>query len=155
VAAELGMGRSSLATLMSASLRSIGLDPRLSRVPFVLAAMAHVAQSATERSAPCTMLEWSIALPRPEAAVSECLTVSERGVVQLLAEGSNGSDIARLRGTTRRTVANQSSVLFRKLNVSGRLELFACLWRCAQARALAPLTATPSVPSPSAAAHRW
>jgi DNA-binding CsgD family transcriptional regulator len=51
------------------------------------------------------------------------LTPVEAEVTRLLAAGLSNAEIARVRGTARRTVANQVASVFRKLGVSSRLEL--------------------------------
>ena len=53
------------------------------------------------------------------------LTAAEREVVGHILEGRSNAEIARLRGTSVRTVANQVASLFRKLGVSSRAELVA------------------------------
>jgi DNA-binding CsgD family transcriptional regulator len=59
--------------------------------------------------------------PDPHAA----LTVAERAVVELVAVGCGNTEIARRRGVSKRTVANQIASVFGKLGVSSRLELVA------------------------------
>jgi len=51
------------------------------------------------------------------------LTVAERAVVEAVAAGASNAEIARLRGTSARTVANQLASVFRKLGVHTRHEL--------------------------------
>lgn len=51
------------------------------------------------------------------------LSPSEREVALLVAHGLSNADIARARGVSRNTVANQIASLFRKLGVGSRLEL--------------------------------
>lgn len=67
---------------------------------------------------------------RPGTA-AEGLTQAEREVVALLLEGRSNADIARTRGTSARTVANQIQSVFRKLGVGSRAELVAtsAMWR--------------------------
>ena len=58
-----------------------------------------------------------------DRGAANALTVAENEVVaHLLAERSN-AEIARLRGCSQRTVANQVASLFAKLGVRSRLEL--------------------------------
>ena len=52
-----------------------------------------------------------------------CLTLAERAVVEAVAAGASNAEIARLRGTSVRTVANQLASVFRKLGVRTRHEL--------------------------------
>ena len=56
-----------------------------------------------------------------------CLTRAEQSIVLELVAGARHRDIARARGTSERTVANQVASIFRKLNVGSRLDLFVAL----------------------------
>jgi DNA-binding NarL/FixJ family response regulator len=53
------------------------------------------------------------------------LTASERAVMALVLQGRTNAEIARARGTSASTIANQVSMLYRKLGVSSRRELYA------------------------------
>lgn len=53
------------------------------------------------------------------------LSVAEQEVVRLLGEGRSNAEIARVRGTSTRTVANQLTSIFRKSGVHSRFELLA------------------------------
>ena len=55
------------------------------------------------------------------------LTSAERAVTKLVLSGKSNSEIARQRGTSPRTVANQLASLYRKLGVRSRRELSARL----------------------------
>jgi DNA-binding CsgD family transcriptional regulator len=55
------------------------------------------------------------------------LSDSERAVAQALIAGSTNAEIARARGTSIKTVANQLYAMYRKLGVSTREELVARL----------------------------
>jgi DNA-binding CsgD family transcriptional regulator len=55
------------------------------------------------------------------------LTAAEREIVVHLISGSTNSDIARRRGSSERTVANQLQSIFRKLGARSRAELAASL----------------------------
>lgn len=52
------------------------------------------------------------------------LSRAERAVVMLALDGLSNQEIARARGTSLRTVANQIASIFRKLGVGSRPELF-------------------------------
>jgi DNA-binding CsgD family transcriptional regulator len=67
-----------------------------------------------------TLQVWSI--PRPERRHAS-LPPAELAVVGWLVEGLSYHDMARLRGTSKRTIANQIASVFRRLRVSGRNEL--------------------------------
>lgn len=60
---------------------------------------------------------------RPEFVLASRLAPAELDVVCSLVEGKPHSEIARSRGTSERTVANQLGAAFRRLGVSGRGEL--------------------------------
>ena len=57
-----------------------------------------------------------------------CLSACEREVVEAVLAGDSNQDIARQRGTSVKTVANQLYRVYRKLRVNSRAELAA---RCA------------------------
>lgn len=57
--------------------------------------------------------------------INEGLTPGEREVIELVLQGQSNSDIARMRGTSFRTVANQIASIYRKVGVKSRRELFA------------------------------
>jgi DNA-binding CsgD family transcriptional regulator len=64
-----------------------------------------------------------------ETSMPASLTKAERGIADQLLRGCSNREIARLRGTSHHTVANQLRGLFRKLGVSSRAELVARLSR--------------------------
>jgi DNA-binding CsgD family transcriptional regulator len=57
----------------------------------------------------------------------EALTCAEEQVVRLIVEGRSNDEIARVRRTATRTVANQVAHIFRKLGVDRRAELVALM----------------------------
>lgn len=69
------------------------------------------------------LLEWPAAAPGQPAKFG----AAEGEVLRLLARGLSNAEIARARGRSTRTVANQVARIFRKLGVRSRLELFALL----------------------------
>jgi DNA-binding CsgD family transcriptional regulator len=56
----------------------------------------------------------------PGRHVQQNLTGAERDVAALAAAGMSNAEIARLRGTSDRTVANQMASILRKLQVGSR-----------------------------------
>ncbi len=62
---------------------------------------------------------WETASPPP------ALTSAESAVLDHLLQGASNADIARARGASPRTVANQVASLLRKLGVASRYELMA------------------------------
>lgn len=129
VAIEAGVGVSSLA--LSDCLKELGLghSSKISKVPplLVMAAMAHRQNLHVEcRRSTLSLdsLQYTVtSATRPERRLGQSLTRSEHEVVRLLVEGKAYQEVATLRRTTERTVANQLASAFRKLNVSGRIEL--------------------------------
>jgi DNA-binding NarL/FixJ family response regulator len=67
-------------------------------------------------------------VPRPERALAKELSCAEFAVVRSFIEGDCYATIARRRGTSERTVANQIASIFRRLHVSGRAELLSRLF---------------------------
>jgi DNA-binding NarL/FixJ family response regulator len=56
------------------------------------------------------------------------LTSAERAIVAAVVEGRSNAEIARQRGTSPRTIANQMAAVYQKLKLSSRAELAArCL----------------------------
>ena len=70
-------------------------------------------------------LSASMSRSGPEAAGR--LTQAERDIVRQIIEGHSNSSIARSRGTSPRTIANQITAIYRKLCVRSRRELAASL----------------------------
>jgi DNA-binding NarL/FixJ family response regulator len=60
-------------------------------------------------------------------ALPDLLSESEQAVARALIAGSSNAEIARARGTSVKTVANQLYAMYRKLGVSTREELVARL----------------------------
>jgi DNA-binding NarL/FixJ family response regulator len=66
-------------------------------------------------------------------SLAECLpddlTKAEKAVAALVLEGFSNREIARERGTSVRTIANQVAAIFRKLKVAARIELSQAILR--------------------------
>lgn len=78
-----------------------------------------------------------LAFPLPELHPPEALTAAEAAVAIGVAEGWSNEEIAKSRGTSTNTVANQLRRIYERLGISGRAELLRC---CAVRRAdLTPL----------------
>lgn len=128
VGADIRLSQSTIAAGMSQCLRGMGLDVAGSRVPMLLVVAAHASRgegsirTARLSDGPGTA-EQVVSIPRPDSALESTLTAAEFGVVRLVAEGQNHREIARQRGTSVRTIANQLASVFHKLGVSGRSEL--------------------------------
>jgi DNA-binding CsgD family transcriptional regulator len=59
---------------------------------------------------------------RAEVPVPE-LSDAEQGVVQLVLDGCSNQEVARRRGASVKTVANQLQMIYRKLGIGSRFEL--------------------------------
>jgi len=73
------------------------------------------------RCGPDTVL--SLRLPQSVSLSDTPLTAAERAIVPMLLASESYDEIARRRRTSRRTVANQVASIYRKLEVTSRLEL--------------------------------
>jgi len=132
VAIELGRTASTVAWSLAQSLKAMGFSCQASRVPSFLVAAIHAHHGTTDlvdarfRGWGEGSMAFGIAsIPRPDLCLAPLLTSTEYAVARLLADGNSRSEIAALRNASTRTVANQVSAVFRKLSVSGRLELLA------------------------------
>jgi DNA-binding CsgD family transcriptional regulator len=70
-----------------------------------------------------------VSFAAPETRLPESLTPCEREVALLVLQGASNAEIAKRRGTSPRTVANQMASMFRKLGVGSRVELVKLLQR--------------------------
>jgi DNA-binding NarL/FixJ family response regulator len=68
------------------------------------------------------VFQWDIADLAAERAAAT-LTSAERAVLDLVVRGASNAEIARTRGSSIRTVANQVASLLRKLAATSRFEL--------------------------------
>jgi DNA-binding CsgD family transcriptional regulator len=66
-----------------------------------------------------------LSYPLPDWDLPAILSLAEKDVARALLAGAAQSQIARVRGTSSRTVANQIASVFRKLRVTSRMELAA------------------------------
>jgi len=119
---------STVATAVHESLRAMGL--RSGRIPALLVVMMHAlrgkpghARVRVESTADRDGVRHWVTCARPELQLKQRLTVAELEVLALLVEGKCHQEIALRRQTARRTVANQLASVYRKLGVSGRLDL--------------------------------
>lgn len=129
VAIDLGLAASSITQLTKDALASMGFDCRTSQTPCILVMAAHAAQR--RRHEPCRSSRISsetgelrvVSVMRCDLTIARLLPPAECVVTRLLVEGRRRTEIARLRQTSERTVANQLGAAFRRLRASGRLDL--------------------------------
>lgn len=128
VTADFQLSQSTIAEGIAQCLRRMGLKATGSRVPLLLVVAVHASwgqgsvRTARRSDVPGTA-DQVISIPRPDRALARRLSAAEVGVVLLLVEGENYARIARHRGTSVHTVANQVVSAFYKLGVSGRSQL--------------------------------
>jgi DNA-binding CsgD family transcriptional regulator len=123
---ELGITQSAVAFAAARCLRGMGLDCTASTAPTLIVAAAQAYQRDGQPPARNTLFEHGgcvyrvCSMRRPEPA-SGNLSVAERDIVRHIVERRSNQEIARLRATSQRTVANQLSRVLAKLGVDGRL----------------------------------
>jgi DNA-binding NarL/FixJ family response regulator len=112
----------------------MGLHCSPSNAPPLLVMAAHAARGhASFASARSRQLHGAntwfrvVSSPRPDHDLKEVLTGAELAVARLLVDGASHAEIARARGSSRRTVANQLAAVFQRLGVSGRADLLRAL----------------------------
>ncbi len=130
IAIELGLAPSTVALNARLALEALGARTRPSRVqPALDVERARGARATLRR-------DGRLELPRRRASVAAChldpspdgplessLPRAELAVIRSLIEGVSYAEIARRRGTSTRTIANQITAVFRRMKVSGRSEL--------------------------------
>lgn len=157
VAVEAGLSCSSVALILQSGFQFMGLDCLPSRIPGLLVAAAHA------RHHPDTQQLWrlqacrhpklarqTLSVPRPDRALVGWLAPAEHAVIRLLIEGLSYLEIAQVRATSVRTVANQVAAGFRRLGVSGRADLLCLLSRWSLEANEPPLERRAALPSISA-----
>ena len=134
VAADFGLCPSSVAEILRRCFVFMGLSCWPSRIPLLIVMAAHAkSMSPSPRAEKLVLaqnqqfLRQSISATRPDNELSASLSPAEFAVIRLLIEGRSYVEIARLRQTSRRTVANQLASAFHRLHISGRAELLCLL----------------------------
>jgi DNA-binding CsgD family transcriptional regulator len=156
VAVEAGLSCSSIAVIMQSCFQFMGLSCLPSRIPGLVVAAAHARHhlggGSFAAGAPVrphlTLAERTITLRRPDTHLAAWLAPAEHAVIHLLIEGMTYAEIAEVRRTSVRTVANQVASGFRRLDVSGRAELLCLLARWALEAPIPPAKRPPSVVPP-------
>jgi DNA-binding NarL/FixJ family response regulator len=130
IAIELGLAPSTVALNARLALNALGVSCRPSRVHPLLMLSAKAASTANLRvTGSLSFLNHGddlfrvVGTPRPDLELSDLLPPAELAVVRCLVEGASYAQIARERGTSTRTIANQITAVFRRMKVSGRSEL--------------------------------
>lgn len=130
IAIELDLAPSTIALNARLALACLGVHCRPSRVHPLLMLTATASRAESPYMLGCSSCVCFrgrqlrvISIPRPDCALHDRLPPAELAVVRNLVEGVSYDQIARTRGTSMRTIANQVTAVFRRMNVSGRSQL--------------------------------
>ena len=128
IAEILGITEAALARRASSAYRKLGIESR-AECALLLASLAVLAGEA--RGVPddptCSVLR--IAWAVQSLCAARGLTPAESSIVPMLIAGVSDAEIATRRGVSKRTVANQTAALYRKLKVGSRFELARAMTR--------------------------
>jgi DNA-binding CsgD family transcriptional regulator len=134
VAVDFGLCPSSIAEILRRCFVFMGLSCWPSRIPLLLVMAAHAKHAPdSQRGAKLLLAQnqqfarQTISVTRPDNELSESLSPAEYAVTRLLIEGKSYQEMAKLRQTSKRTVANQLASAFHRLGISGRAELLCLL----------------------------
>jgi DNA-binding NarL/FixJ family response regulator len=130
IAIDLALAPSTIALNSRLALQSLGVNTKPSRAhPLLMLAARAATDCAPVLARHASFLGRGglelqvLSLPRPDRRLGRILPAAEREVIGSLVEGMTYDQIARQRGTSTRTIANQISTVFRRLRLSGRNEL--------------------------------
>jgi DNA-binding NarL/FixJ family response regulator len=132
IAYDLEVSMSTIATDRVMACRALGLDAETSRKPMFLVMAIHASFGFIDAFAQvheATPQQITLSIDRPDRQVAPRITSTEFEVLIDIVEGFSHLEIARRRGKSIRTIANQMASIFRKLHVSGRGALLAKLAR--------------------------
>jgi DNA-binding CsgD family transcriptional regulator len=133
VSVDLGVSASTVASRAKRELASIGVRTVPSKIPAILFVVARASQGGCGESVACSSefeasgrryFALTVVLPR---AFAVALSPAIQDVVRLRIEGRTHAEIARIRQTSRRTIANQLATAFHRLGKSGRCGLLDAL----------------------------
>lgn len=117
-AAEIGIEWATARTRLSRGLRKLGL-----RTSAQLPAFWHGLLGAFTREPGADGTEMLVFESPCSSRAPTCLTSAERELLQAILRGMSSEQLARQRGTSVRTIANQLARLFRKFRASTKSEL--------------------------------
>jgi DNA-binding CsgD family transcriptional regulator len=117
IAYALGVSPSNARALLASALAKLGLTSRAELFRWN-PSHAHIHVVSSNPALEAMVIPEQKAEPRSIAFAA--LTNAEAAVASLAAEGMSNLDIARARGTSVRTIANQMATILRKLGVSSR-----------------------------------
>ena len=129
VCIEQSLPASTVAVAARRCAHAMGIEASATRLPIVLIAAAHAHHgraSVLAHRAPFSVGARQyrvLSIEDPSSLQALALTSAERSIVALLVARQTNAEIARVRGTSIRTIANQMSMLLRKFGARGRLQL--------------------------------
>ncbi len=130
IAIDLALAPSTVALNSRLALESLGITCKPSRAHPLLMLAAKSVSEPTLALAQCSTFVTDdaralrvVGIDRPDRRLQALLPSAELAVIRSLIEGLSYQEIARRRGTSTRTIANQITAVFRRLRVSGRNEL--------------------------------
>lgn len=135
VSLDFGLSTSTVSTEFRRALVSLGTGGLLAQLPSFVVHLCLAKTSGHPLTSKGCWVEWAgsrhlaIAVQRTGPEGLDSLSPAENQVCGLLLEGLSYGEISKSRRTSPRTTANQVSSVFRKLRVSGRLELLVTLVR--------------------------
>ena len=169
IAIDLVLAPSTVALNSKLALEGLGVAGKPSRAhPLLMLAARAATEPVVARATAASFVAHDgrelcvIGIGRPDRSLGRVLPTAELAVIRSLVEGLAYEEIARRRGTSTRTIANQISAVFRRLRVSGRNELVQLLFfdetlgkpLTKPARTLAPRAKNPKHPAPLGSARR-
>ncbi len=155
VALDLGVAPSTIASHARLALEGMGVFGRPSLVhPLLMLAATATRQRSLAAGSLSFVTSGSsdlqvIGIPRPDRRLVGVLPSAELEVIRCLVEGCCYAEIAQRRGTAERTIANQITAVFRRLQVSGRSELLQRLFELEGTSRPAPRTDSTPPPPPT------
>lgn len=130
IAIDLDLAPSTVALNSKLALEGLGVGSKPSRAhPLLMLAARAASEAGVARASAANFVVGDgrelqvIGIDRPDRTLGKVLPSAELAVIRSLVEGLAYDEIARRRGTSTRTIANQISAVFRRLRVSGRNEL--------------------------------
>jgi DNA-binding NarL/FixJ family response regulator len=146
IAMDQGLAPSTVALNARLALESLGLTCKPSRVhPLLMLAARASRDPHSSLAATLSFVQQGdaqlrvVAMARPDRRLAKLLPPAELAVVRALVEGQCYAEIAKARGTSTRTIANQITAVFRRMRVSGRSQLLERLFFAeGPARSVAP-----------------
>ena len=137
IASDARRGLATVATDLQQALLYMGCHLPPSRIPLVLVMAQHAFECPTlNYDARYTELVTEpqilhvVSMERPELRLARRLSRTELSVLSLFAEGHSYAEIAEIRGTAIRTVANQLASTYERLKISGRSQLLHYIASC-------------------------